>query len=85
MLLLAFCAVIVGSVDNMLRPRLVGKGTKCTELLVLVSTLGGIMLVRDGRVHLGPVIAALFITLWEITGRSVRGSTDRRRNVVDDH
>ena len=76
MLLLAFCAVIVGSVDNVLRPRIVGKGTNLPELVVLVSTLGGIMLMGAIGFIIGPVIAALFITIWEIYTAFVRGSTD---------
>ncbi len=42
-LLAAFCALIVGSVDNLLRPRLVGRDTKMHDLVILFSTLGGIL------------------------------------------
>lgn len=75
MLLIAFCAVIVGSVDNVLRPRLVGKDTKLHELVVLLSTLGGIMLLGAIGFIIGPVIAAVFITVWDIYTTAVRGST----------
>lgn len=76
MLLLAFCAVILSSVDNVLRPRIVGKGTNLPQLVVLVSTLGGIMLLGPVGLIVGPVIAALFITIWNIYSDFVGGSTD---------
>ena len=67
---------VVGLVDNLLRPRLVGKDTQVHELLVLLSTLGGIMAFGLIGFVIGPVIAALFITLWEIQGTPVQQSTE---------
>jgi predicted PurR-regulated permease PerM len=64
--------LVVGMVDNLLRPRLVGRGSQMHELLVLLSTLGGIMAFGIVGFILGPVIAALFITLWDIQGASMR-------------
>ncbi len=78
MLLLAFCAVIIGSVDNVLRPRIVGKGTNLPQLIVLISTLGGIMLIGPVGFIIGPVIAALFITIWQIYTEFIRGSSSTR-------
>jgi len=75
MLLFAFCALIVGSIDNVLRPRLVGKDTKLPELVVLLSTLGGITLMGMVGFIIGPVIAALFISVWDIYTAYVGGST----------
>jgi predicted PurR-regulated permease PerM len=75
MMLFAFCAVIVGSVDNVLRPRLVGKDTKLPDLVVLLSTLGGITLMGAVGFIIGPVIAALFISVWDIYTAYVGGST----------
>ncbi len=62
------CAVAVGSVDNFLRPRLVGKDTKMHELMVFFGTLGGIMMFGVAGIIIGPIVAALFITVWEIYG-----------------
>lgn len=73
LLLCAFCAVIVSSVDNVIRPRLVGRDTKLPELIVLLSTLGGIMLMGPVGFIIGPVVAALFITVWDIYARYLRG------------
>ncbi|MGI9038045.1 MAG: AI-2E family transporter [Gemmatimonadota bacterium] len=71
--LLAWCLVVVGTVDNFLRPWLVGKDTKMPDLLVLVSTLGGLFLFGAVGFILGPVVAALFVTIWDIYGRVFRG------------
>jgi predicted PurR-regulated permease PerM len=63
-----FCGLIVGSIDNLLRPRLVGKDTQMHDLLILFSTLGGIALFGFIGFVIGPIIAALFVTVWEIYG-----------------
>ena len=68
-LLAAFCAGVVGSVDNVLRPRLVGKDTQLPELLIFLSTLGGVAMFGMLGLVIGPVLAALFVTVWEIYGR----------------
>ncbi|MPY89510.1 MAG: AI-2E family transporter [Luteitalea sp.] len=67
-----FCGLIVGTVDNVLRPRLVGRDTKMHDLLILFSTLGGIILVGVPGFIVGPIIAALFITVWEMFGAAFR-------------
>jgi len=64
-----WCLVVVGSVDNVLRPWLVGRDTKMSDLLVLVSTLGGLFLFGAVGFILGPIVAALFVTIWDIYGR----------------
>jgi predicted PurR-regulated permease PerM len=63
-----FCALVVGSVDNLLRPRLVGQDTKMHELMIFFSTIGGIFLFGATGFILGPILAALFITVWEMFG-----------------
>jgi predicted PurR-regulated permease PerM len=67
-----FCAVAVGSVDNLLRPVLVGKDTQMHELMIFFGTLGGIFMFGIIGVIIGPIIAALFITIWEIYGQAFR-------------
>lgn len=64
----AFCALVVGSLDNVLRPILVGKDTKMHELLIFFSTLGGIFLFGFPGLFIGPVIGSLFVSIWEIYG-----------------
>jgi len=63
-----FCGMVVGSVDNFLRPRLVGKDTEMHDLLILFGTLGGIALFGLIGFIIGPIIAALFVTLWDMYG-----------------
>jgi len=63
-----FCAVVVGSIDNFLRPILVGRDTQMHELMILFGTLGGIIMFGVVGVIIGPIIAALFVTVWDIYG-----------------
>ena len=63
-----FCGLVVGSIDNLLRPKLVGKDTEMHDLLILLSTLGGIAMFGVLGIIIGPVIAALFVTVWEVYG-----------------
>lgn len=58
--------VVIGLIDNFLRPVLVGRDTKMPDYLILISTLGGLELFGITGVVLGPVIAALFLTVWEM-------------------
>jgi len=59
-------ALVVGTIDNVLRPILVGRDTEMPDLLVLVSTLGGLSMFGAVGLIIGPVIAGLFITMWEV-------------------
>ncbi|TCT19517.1 AI-2E family transporter [Thiobaca trueperi] len=61
-----FCGLIVGSLDNVLRPILVGKDTSMHELMIFFSTLGGILMFGLAGIFIGPVIASLFVTIWEM-------------------
>ncbi len=60
------CILVVSSIDNVLRPRLVGSEAKMHDLMVLFSTLGGIAVYGIMGFIIGPVIAALFVALLEI-------------------
>ena len=57
---------VIGLVDNLLRPPLVGAGTRMPDYVVLVSTLGGIALIGINGFVVGPLIAALFIAVWSL-------------------
>ena len=63
-----FCALVIGSIDNLLRPILVGKDTQMHELMIFFGTLGGIIMFGIMGIIIGPIVAALFITIWEIYG-----------------
>ena len=58
--------LVIGLVDNVLRPILVGKDTRMPDYLVLVATLGGIVVFGLNGFVIGPVIAAVFLVSWEM-------------------
>ena len=64
--LIAFGVLVIGLVDNVLRPVLVGKDTKMPDYLVLLSTIGGMALFGLNGFVIGPVIAALFLACWDL-------------------
>lgn len=66
--------LVIGMIDNFLRPRLIGKDSKMSDYLVLVSTLGGLTWFSLTGFVLGPIIAALFITCWDIMGKESQAS-----------
>ena len=66
--LFVYCALLVGSIDNVLRPKLVGSDTQLHELMIFFSTLGGLLTFGLPGFIIGPIIAALFVTVWEIYG-----------------
>jgi predicted PurR-regulated permease PerM len=80
-LVLIFCGLfIIGMVDNVLRPILVGKETRMPDYIVLISTLGGIGIFGINGFILGPAIAALFMAAWDIFGRAnAEADTDQSR------
>ena len=59
-------ALVIGSVDNILRPYLVRKSTSIHPLLVFLSTIGGIGFFGIAGFLLGPVTVVLFLNLLEI-------------------
>jgi predicted PurR-regulated permease PerM len=64
--LFLWCAIVVGLADNVLRPRLVGRDTQMPDLLVLLSTFGGLAMFGAIGLVLGPVVAALFLAVVHI-------------------
>jgi len=66
LVLIAFGAGVIGLVDNLLRPILVGRDTKLPDYMVLLSTLGGFLLFGVNGFVIGPLIAALFVATWGI-------------------
>jgi len=57
---------VIGLIDNLLRPPLVGKETRLPDYVVLVSTLGGLSVFGLNGFVIGPLIAALFIASWTL-------------------
>jgi predicted PurR-regulated permease PerM len=58
--------LIIGLVDNLLRPILVGRDTQMPDYLVLLSTLGGLAVFGLSGFVIGPVIAAFFLAVWDM-------------------
>ena len=74
--LIAYGVLVIGLVDNLLRPFLIGKDTKLPDYVVLISTLGGIKVFGLNGFVIGPLIAAIFMVSWEIFSASKRTSQD---------
>ncbi len=75
--LIAYGVLVIGLVDNVLRPILVGKDTKMPDYVVLISTLGGIAIFGLNGFVIGPVIAAMFMTGWEIFSKAQAEAMER--------
>ena len=74
LILAAYGVLVIGLVDNLLRPILVGKDTKLPDYIVLITTLGGMSIFGLTGFVIGPTIAALFLACWDIfTARTTRG------------
>ena len=58
--------LVIGLVDNLLRPILVGKDTRLPDYLVMITTLGGMVVFGINGFVLGPTIAAMFVAVWHI-------------------
>jgi len=58
--------LVISTMDNVLRPKLVGNDTEMHPLLILFSTLGGITFFGIAGFIIGPVVASLLISLWDI-------------------
>jgi predicted PurR-regulated permease PerM len=61
---------VISSVDNLVRPILVGRDTRVPDYVILITTLGGFELMGFNGFVMGPVIAALFIAIWQVVGES---------------
>ncbi len=78
LILIAVGVFVIGLADNLLRPIMVGRDTKMPDYLILLATIGGLALFGISGMVIGPLIAALFITLWEMFEQSY-GDRDLER------
>ncbi len=62
--LAAWGVLVIGLIDNVLRPALIGKDTRMPDYLAMISTFGGIAVFGINGFVIGPAIAALFIAIW---------------------
>jgi predicted PurR-regulated permease PerM len=84
LILIVIGAVVIGLVDNLLRPVLVGRDARLPDYIILLTTLGGITVFGLSGVLIGPIIAALFFTVWtslgdrqQLEGEAPAGSSNR--------
>jgi predicted PurR-regulated permease PerM len=73
--LIAYGVLVIGLVDNVVRPVLVGQDIKMPDYVVLISTLGGIAMFGVNGFVIGPVIAAMFLAAWDIFSASRPGTS----------
>ena len=66
LMLAAWGALFIGSIDNFLRPKLVGEKTRLHELLIFFSVLGGLQVFGVIGIVLGPVIVAITLALLDV-------------------
>lgn len=64
-LLALWCVVVVSNIDSVLRPVLVGPDAGLPDLLVLISTFGGLAMFGVSGLILGPVLAAVALTMMQ--------------------
>ena len=77
--ILIVCGVfVIGMIDNLLRPILVGRDTRMPDFVVLIATLAGLQLMGLNGFIVGPMIAALFIAVW----KSVAEARSRANSMV---
>jgi predicted PurR-regulated permease PerM len=59
--------LVIGLVDNLLRPILVGRQARIPDYVVMVATLGGMAVFGANGFVIGPTIAAMFIAVWHLS------------------
>ncbi|NTV41065.1 MAG: AI-2E family transporter [Candidatus Moranbacteria bacterium] len=72
-IILAVGGGVISTIDNFLRPKLVGKDTQMHPLIVFFATLGGITVFGFLGLLIGPIIVALFLSLWDIYAEEFKG------------
>jgi predicted PurR-regulated permease PerM len=77
--------LIVSMVDNLLRPILIGRDTHMPDYLVLVATLGGLTMFGLAGFVAGPIVAALFLVMWDMFSEEYAPLDSSRRLVPSKH
>ena len=79
LVLLGWGVLVIGSIDNFLSPRLVGRRARLHELLIFFSVLGGLQVFGVLGLVLGPVLAAITLALIEVVRQANRPPAETRR------
>jgi predicted PurR-regulated permease PerM len=75
--------LVIGLIDNVLRPLLIGQDTRVPDYLVLVSSFGGLTVFGASGLVIGPILAAMFLAVWDMFAQDHRG--DSAAEATDDH
>jgi predicted PurR-regulated permease PerM len=70
LLLIIWGALVISTIDNFLRPKLVGNQTRLHELFIFFSVLGGISVFGLLGIVLGPVVLAITLGLLQTFSRA---------------
>lgn len=76
-------ALVISAVDNFLRPILVGRGTRVPDYVILISTLGAVFVFGLSGLVIGPILAVIFLTVWEIFAEEFRDVDDQVAATAD--
>ena len=68
--ILTFGVLVISLGDNLLRPMLIGSDVELHPLLIFLSTLGGLVVLGVSGFVMGPIIASLFLAIWEMYDKS---------------
>jgi predicted PurR-regulated permease PerM len=71
---------VIGLVDNVLRPILVGRDTRMPDYLILLSTLGGLAGFGLAGIVIGPIIAAFFLSVWQMAEQEFGPTSAAKRD-----
>jgi predicted PurR-regulated permease PerM len=63
--LLLWGALVVSSVDNLIRPLVISSATRIPFLLVMFGVLGGLVAFGPVGLFLGPVVLAVLLGVWQ--------------------
>ena len=83
--LTAWGVLVIGLVDNLLRPMLVGKDTRMPDYVVLITTLGGMAVMGINGFVVGPTIAAMFMAVWHIYTSAAKQENTAEKSQSDSH
>jgi predicted PurR-regulated permease PerM len=85
LILLGAGVLVIGLVDNLLRPLLIGRDTSMPDYLVLLSSLGGLTVFGVSGLVLGPIVAAMFLAVWDMFAQEHRGDSAAEAPMAADH
>ncbi|MDG5814760.1 AI-2E family transporter [Chitinispirillales bacterium ANBcel5] len=73
--------LIVSNLDNLIRPRVVGRGARIHDLMIFFSTLGGLSLFGVMGFIIGPAIASFFLTFLDIYKLEFKNKVESVKNI----